>query len=211
MVVSQLQPSGIVNETIMDTYRAVPREMFVPNTLRGVCYMDDDIQLADGRVLMEPLIHARMVQDADIHGSDKVLDIGGGSGYSAAILAKLAGQVVALDQDEKLLQSGPQHWAELGLTNISPIIGNHADGYAQGGPYQLILVNGAVGQVPENLIGQLADGGRLYFVLRPDREIGTGRLIVLMREASGQILQKDLGDASTAYLKGFEPSQAFAF
>ena len=211
MVVSQLQPSGVVSEAVMAAYRTVPREMFVPNNLRGVCYLDDDIDLGEGRFLMEPLIHARIVQDADIERADKILDIGGGTGYSAAILAQLAGQVVALDQDEKLLQQAPSHWEQLGLKNITAVIGNHKDGYAKGAPYNMIVINGAVAALPEGLLSQLASGGRLYFVEQTEED-SAGHLMVVVKEpTSGVFLRKDLGNVSTSSLKGFEPAPTFVF
>ena len=210
MVVSQLQPSGVVSESVMAAYRSVPREMFVPNVLRGVCYLDDDIDLGEGRILVEPLIFARMVQDAELLSSDKVLDIGGATGYSAAIAAKLAGQVVAVDADEKLLQQGQAQWQQLGLLNITPVIGIHNDGYAVGGPYNVIFVNGAVSAMPQKLLDQLSYGGRLYFVEQKEEDT-SGRLTVVIKEQSGVFLTKYLSDVTTSYLKGFEPSQSFVF
>lgn len=210
MVVSQLQPSGIVSEVVIEAYRGLPREMFVPNALRGVCYLDDDIDLGGGRILVEPLIFARMLQDAELLSSDKVLDIGGATGYSAALAAKLARHVVAVDADEKLLQQGQMQWQELGLLNITPVIGCHNDGYRAGGSYNVIFVNGAVSAMPEKLLDQLAYGGRLYFVEQKEEDT-SGRLMVVVKDHSGVFLTKHLSDVTTSYLKGFEPAQSFVF
>ncbi len=211
MVVSQLQPSGIVDEKIMDVYRRIPREMFVPNAMRGVCYMDDDVSIGHGRFLMEPLIHARMVQDAGLMSSDKVLDVGCSTGYSAAVLASLAGKVIALDEDEFLLQSAPQKWQQLGLHNITAVVGEHRFGALQEGPtYNAIFLNGAVPAIPERLVEQLATGGRLYCVVQPEENVA-GQLVVLVRENGELLLHKNLGAATTLPLKGFVAPAAFEF
>lgn len=211
MVVSQLQPSGVVSERVMGAYRQTPREMFVPNALRSVCYLDEDLKLTDKRYLLEPIIHGLMLQDANIMDNQKVLDIGGGSGYSAAVLARLAKEVIALDQDEKLLQAAKTHWADLGIMNVTPVIGNHADGYSAGAQYDVILINGSVAQTPEALFSQLSPGGKLYFVLGGE-EGNVGKLTVCKKDMhSDLVLMSVLGDYSTPYLVGFEPQKGFEF
>jgi protein-L-isoaspartate(D-aspartate) O-methyltransferase len=211
MVLSQLQPSGIVSERVMDAYRVIPREMFVPNALRGVSYLDDDIQLGGGRVLMEPLLHGLMVQDAGLKMGDKCLDIGAATGYSASILAYLTGSVVAVEQEEKFLQEANNHWKTLGLTDkVMPIIGDHGGGYIAGGPYQFIFVNGAVDEIPASLLSQLAEDGVLYTVLMP-KESGVGQVVAVRRDVSGFVSQIVLGEGVTTYLSPFAPRKNFVF
>lgn len=211
MVLSQLQPSGIVTERVMAAYQTVPREMFVPNALRGVCYLDDDIHLGGGRVLMEPLLHGLMVQDAGLKMGDKCLDIGGGTGYSASILAYLTGWVVAVEQEEKLLQEANNHLKTLGLQEkVMPIVGDHADGYSAGAPYQFIFINGAVADIPVSLLSQLAEGGVLYAVLMP-KDAGIGQVVAVRRDKSGFVSQTILGEGVTSYVPGLEPQKNFVF
>lgn len=211
MVLSQLQPSGVVSEQVMEAYKAVPREMFVPNALRGVSYLDDDIQLGGGRTLMEPLLHALMLQDAGLTSADKVLDIAGATGYSAAVLAHVAGSVVAVEQEEKLLQDANNHWKTLGLSEkIMPVVGDHAGGYVSGAPYKAIIVNGAVADVPAALLAQLAEGGALYAILMP-RDSAMGKVVAIRQDKTGAISQKVLGEGVTNYAPGFVPQQGFIF
>ena len=211
MVLSQLQPSGVVSELVMDAYKAVPREMFVPNALRGVSYLDDDIQLGGGRTLMEPLLHGLMVQDAGLTSADKVLDIAGATGYSAAVLAHVAGSVIAVEQEEKLLQDANGHWKTLALSGkIMPVVGDHVGGYASGAPYKAIIVNGAVADVPVALLAQLADGGALYAVLMP-RDSAIGKVVAVRQDKAGVISQTVLGEGVTNYAPGFLPEQGFIF
>ncbi len=215
MVISQLQPSGVVSEQVMDAYKSVPREMFVPHALRGVSYLDDDIQLGGGRTLMEPLLHGLMVQDAALTSADTVLDIGGATGYSAAVLAQLAGSVVALEQEEKLLQDANSQWKSLGLSEgedgkIVPMLGEHVTGYSGSAPYKAIVINGAVADIPVALLSQLADGGALYAVLMP-RDSAIGKVVAVRQDKTGAISQTVLGEGTTNYVPGFEPQQGFVF
>jgi len=211
MVLSQLQPSGVVSERVMAVYQSVPREMFVPNALRGVSYMDDDIPLGNGRTLMEPLLHALMVQDADLKMGDKCLDVGGATGYSAAILAQLTGSVVALEQEERVLQEANSHWKTLGLSGaITPIVGDHVGGYMAGAPYKAIFVNGAVAEISIVLLSQLAEDGVLYAVLLPDDAL-IGKVVAVRRDEKGFISQTVLGEGVTSYLPGFSPKNSFTF
>jgi protein-L-isoaspartate(D-aspartate) O-methyltransferase len=211
MVLSQLQPSGIVSENVMAAYQTIPREMFVPNALRGVSYMDDDIQLGGGRVLMEPLLHGLMTQHAALKMGDKCLDIGGGTGYSAAILALLTGAVIALEQEEKLLQEADGHWNSLGLAGkVTAIVGDHGEGYMTGAPYKAIILNGAMAEVPMALLSQLAPDGALYGMLMPP-DSGLGKVVAIRRDEAGRIGQTILGEGMTAYVPGFTPVKSFVF
>lgn len=211
MVLSQLQPSGIVSSHVMEAYATIPREMFVPNELRGVSYLDDDIPLGGQRVLIEPLLHALMVQNAKLQPTDRCLDIGSSTGYSAAILAKLAGHVVAVEQEDRLLQDANHHWKSLGLVEkITPVIGEHREGYAVGAPYQAIFINGAVADIPVPLLDQLAEGGSLYAVLMPEDSL-IGQVVAVRRDGEGFVSQTVLGAGVTPYLIGFSPKKEFIF
>lgn len=211
MVLSQLQPSGIVSDRVMETYQFVPREIFVPVPLRGVSYLDDDIALGGGRTLMEPLLQALMVQDAGLSEGDKVLDIGAGNGYSSAVLACLTGNVVALDQEEKWLQSARGHWKALGLdSKISPVIGDHAMGDVENSPYKAIFINGAVAEIPVGLLSQLTEDGALYAVVLPE-DAAMGKVVAVRMDKNGNITESVLGEGVTSYLVGFEPKKGFVF
>ena len=211
MVLSQLQPSGIVSERVMEAYQAVPRELFVPSTLRGVSYLDDDIQLGHGRIIMEPLLYALMVQDANLQAGDSCLDIGGATGYSAAILAQLTGRVVALEQEDRLLQDASNHWKTLGLSDkINAVVGEHVGGYMAGEPYKAIFINGAVANISNVILSQLAEDGVLYAVLMPEDDL-IGKVVAVRRDEHGHITQTVLGEGVTSYVLGFAPKNSFTF
>ncbi|OIN86065.1 MAG: hypothetical protein AUJ12_06915 [Alphaproteobacteria bacterium CG1_02_46_17] len=210
MVVSQLQPSGVVDEKVNCAYLSIPREMFVSEALRGVSYLDDDLPVGEGRFLLEPLILAKMVQDANLEKTSKVLDVAGGTGYSAAILSQLVGEVYALDPSDKLLHAARLNWEHLGLTNISAVLGRAQDGYVKAAKYDAIFINGAVAEPPKELIGQLAPHGKLYCVLVKDGDT-TGEITRYSVSDSGSLLQFALGDAATAYVPGLMPQGKFEF
>ncbi len=210
MVVSQLQPSGVVDERVNEAYLSVPREMFVPESLRGVSYLDDDLSVGEGRVLLEPVVFGKMLQDAKLDKTSRVLDVAGGTGYSAAILSELAGDVFALDSSEKLLHSARMNWENLGLSNVSAVLGRPQDGYAKAAKYDAIFVNGAVSEPPRALLAQLGPQGKLYCVLVKAGDT-TGEILRFSVSESGTLLQVVLGDAATSYIADFAPQAKFQF
>lgn len=211
MVDSQIHTMGVVSEAVLEAYRTVPREKFVTDSgKKGVAYCDEDMPLGNGRWLMEPVTHARLVQAAAPSVNDAVLDVGGATGYSAAILAKLTGRVIAIDSDASLLAHAEQAWAALGYNNIVPHQGSFAAGSPTMGPYNLVFLNGSVAAVPAALFEQLAPQGRLVAVVRErDDKIGRARLFV--KTADGSIGEKTLFDAAVPFLPGLEPRNEFVF
>lgn len=209
MVNSQLNPSGIVTEEVLEAYLTVPREAFVPAERQGVCYLDDDINFANGRSLIEPLAHALMVENAAIKPTDTVLDIGGYTGYSAAILAKLAGKVIALDSDAQALNAAKSSWAALKISSIEISNAPHAGGCAGKAPFDVIVINGAVGNVPRALFDQLAQGGRLVCAECPSGQ-KTGQIKVYTKQGAA-VSARVIADTAVPYLQGFEPVATFTF
>lgn len=213
MVDSQLHTADVTDSRILAVMGTVHREQFVPSALRPIAYMDDDIRIRDAdksnpaRYLMEPMAFARLVQLAAVRKSDLVLDVGCGMGYSTAVLAGLADSVVALESDETLAQAATQRLSEQGVDNAAVVIGPLADGYPKQCPYNVIVLNGAVPEVPERLLDQLADGGRLVAIL--DRgPVGKAHIYVRHGSvASGKLAF----DASVKPLPGFERETAFTF
>lgn len=210
MVVSQLEPSGIQAGPVRAAFADIPREMFVPDSLRGVCYLDNDVALGQGRFMLEPLVLARMITALDIGAGARVLDVGCGFGYSSAVLARLAVQVTALDSDEKMLHEAHKHWETLGIQNISPILGELETGYEKNQPYDSILINGAVAQPPDQLIRQLAAHGRLVCVVKPNAD-AVGQVTLFKKDDQNRVMNHELFDAGSKYLKGFEPKVTFSF
>ena len=207
MVLSQLQPDRVSDDRVRDAMGDVPRERFVPEHLRAVAYVDEDLEIAPGRYLMEPRVFARLLQAANIDANDVVLDVGCGSGYSSAVIARLAGTVVALESDQALRDLATRNLEQLEADNVVVISGDLDQGYATKAPYDVVFINGAVGEVPANLVDQLSDGGRLITVVE-DETVGRGTLLT---SQGGQADSLTLFDAQVPYLPGFERRAEFKF
>ena len=213
MIESQVRPNGITDRRLIDAMAAVPREQFVPAHLRSIAYMDEDIALVAGegssrRYLLEPMAYARMVQAARIAPGDLVLDIGTGSGYSAAVLSHLAQMVVAVESDAGLAKAANENLLRLEVANVAVVEAPLKDGYAGEGPYNAIIINGRAEEVPATLLDQLADGGRLVAVVGAT-DVARARVFTRSGE---QIAERDVFDASIPPLSEFNRApQGFTF
>ena len=207
MVLSQLQPDRVSDQRIRDAMGDVPRERFVPELFKTVAYVDEDLELAPGRYLMEPRVFGRLIQAASIGPHDVVLDVGCGSGYSSAVIARLAGTVVALESDQELRELATSNLEQLSVDNVVVVSGDLSQGYASEAPYDVVFINGAVAEVPAALVEQLANGGRLVSVIESDT-VGKGTLVT---SQDGQIDSVDLFDAQVPFLIGFERRAGFKF
>lgn len=202
MVQSQLHPSGVSSENVLNAYKSVPREVFVPEHLRSICYLDESIPLGNGQVLFEPMLHGKMVERLDVGPEDKALDLGDMTGYSAAILSRLAKDVTVIDVPSVALDEARKSWLNLGYHNIAP-------GKMQG-LFDIVMLNGAVEAVPQDLLDLLVPGGRLACILQPSRR-AVGKIAILTKEASGRIATRFFEDASASYIAGLEPKEKFSF
>lgn len=173
MVLSQLRPNRITDDRVAEAMDTIPREEFVPKELRGVAYLDEDLEIANGRYLIEPRVFARLLQEAAVAPSDVVLDIACGTGYSAAVLGHLAAAVVAVESRPELVVAASETLARLGADNVAVVEGPLDQGNAKQGPYNIIHINGALTEVPESLLKQLADGGRLICVIGTNPGVAT--------------------------------------
>ena len=207
MVESQLRPNKVTDPALLDALTAVPRELFVPEPLRSVAYVDEDIPLGRGRFLMEPMILGRLLELAAVRPSDVALVIGAGLGYSAAVLARVAGRVVALEGDPEFVQQAAPVLQTLGVSNVALVEGPLAEGAPRQAPFDVILFDGAVDRVPPAILDQLAEEGRLVAVIRT---AGIGRATLMTRQA-GIVASRVAFDAAVPRLPGFEPAPAFVF
>ena len=207
MVESQVRPNKVTDDRVADAMLDTPREQFVPKPFRGVAYMDEDIEVGPGRFLMEPMVFARLLQEAEIDAGDTVLDIGCGTGYSSAVLGRLAGTVVALEDDHDMATRATEILAELGIDNAAVVEGPLNNGLPEQGPFDGILLNGSIGDVPDALINQIAEGGRLLAVVVRN---GIGRATRFDR-INGLVSHRDLFDASIPTLPGFSHEPGFVF
>jgi protein-L-isoaspartate(D-aspartate) O-methyltransferase len=205
MVDSQIRTNKVTDERLIEAIRTLPRERFVPEAIRARSYVDDDVELAPGRFLMEPMVTARLIQAADVKPTEMALVVGAGTGYAAALLAKLANTVVALECDAALAQRAAAVFAELAIDNAAAIEGALRDGCAKHAPYDVIFLDGAIEEVPQAGATQLAEGGRMVGVLR-DR--GVGRAVLWVK--TGNVMSKRvLFDANVALLPGFAAAKRF--
>lgn len=208
MIESQLRPNGVADERVLAAIAKIPRELFVPERLQSVAYIDDDLPLGGGRYLMEPMVAARLVQAAAVERSDIALVVGAGAGYEAAVLAQLARAVVALEEDPTLARRARDAFVDLSIANVSVVEGPLTTGHRARAPYDVILCGGAIAKVPQEIVTQLAEGGRLVAVVKPTD--GVGRATLATR-TGGVIAQRVMFDAATPLLPGFQPKPAFVF
>lgn len=210
MVEGQIMPAGVVRADVLDRFRRVPREDFVPADLRGHACLDSDIPVDSERFLPAPALHARMIDAAAPCESDVALDVGGGTGYSAALLSGLVGSVVALESSQDRLDRAQALWRSLACRNVTGVRGDLRLGHPERAPYTLIFVNGAVAEPPPCLLDQLCPGGRLVALVR-ESETRPGRVVMVRRGAGDVWSPRDLFDASCPWSPEFAPGARFVF
>jgi protein-L-isoaspartate(D-aspartate) O-methyltransferase len=208
MVDGQLRTNGIVDHAQLEAFLAVPRERFVSDALKGAAYVDEDLPLLNDRYLMEPLVLARLIQLADLRPDARVLCVGAGPGYDAAILARLVNAVIALESDPILAPAARRLLGELGHSNASVIEGPLEAGHAAEAPYDAILFGGAIAEVPDAIARQLAPRGRITAVVRAEGRVSQ---VMVMTWAGGVLSRRPVFDAATHPLPGFAPQPAFVF
>jgi protein-L-isoaspartate(D-aspartate) O-methyltransferase len=209
MVEGQLRPNRVTNTALLDVVGRLPRERFLPEPLRSVAYADEDVRLGNGRVLMEPMVLARLVQALQPAANHKAMVVASGRGYGAALLAGLVGGVVAVEGDTALARAAEETWKSLSLANIRSAAGNPEAGAGATGPYDVILVEGAVRQIPQALLDQLAEGGRLVTIMAGAP--GTLGVATLVVKEGGVTSSRPLFDAGSPTLPGFAPPARFTF
>ncbi len=210
MVDNQIRTTDVTSHSVLSAFLTVPREAFVPTELKPLAYIDEDLQVAGGnppRYIMEPSPLAKLIQLADITKDDVVLEIGCGAGYAAAILSQVAGSVVAVECDEALAAKATGTLSELGYDNVAVVTGDLEKGYANEGPYDVIFVNGAVEEVPEALLSQLHEGGRLVAVVG----YGNAARARLYVRAHGVSSFGEHFNTSVKPLPGFRKAAEFVF
>lgn len=207
MIAGQLKPNRVTDDRTLEAIKAIPREKFVPTAYRGVAYVDEDLPIAANRYLMEPMVFARMAVEAWVQPNETVLDLACGTGYSTAVLAQLAESVLAVESDPDLVKSAEHKLSALNVDNAAVIQGDLTVGAPDQGPFDVIFINGAVERIPDALLSQLAENGRLVCVYVH----GGSSRAHLVRRVDGAFGRRDLFDAYTPVLPGFEQAPAFEF
>jgi len=205
MVDNQVRPSDVTKFPIIDAMLTVPREDFMPAAKREAAYVGENIDLGHGRVILEPRTLAKMLDAADVQPHELVLDIGSAYGYSAALVSRLAETVVALEEDAAMAREAASNLSEAGADNVAVVESSLAAGAAKHGPYDVMLVQGAVQQVPEALLAQLGNGGRIVCIFQ-DGALGICRVGHCI---DGAINWRDAFNATAPVLPGFARLPAF--
>jgi protein-L-isoaspartate(D-aspartate) O-methyltransferase len=187
MVNSQIRPNKVTDPRILSAMRRIPREFFLPANLRPLAYADEDIPLGNGRYMMEPMVLARLLQGALLVEHDRVLIVGAGPGYSAAVLAACGCRVTALEEDPALIALA-RAIVPSEAPGVTLATGPLAAGWPANAPYDIILIEGAVPEVPPALIGQVHQE--------------TGRLLAVLR-GEGRTTQAVIGEATAAGLRTY--------
>jgi protein-L-isoaspartate(D-aspartate) O-methyltransferase len=208
MVDRQVRPSDVTRFAIIEAMLWAPRERFVPRAQRDVAYADAPIPLGSARWLLEPRNFAKMLEEADVRDTDLVLDVGSGLGYSTAVISRLAAAVVALESDPDMARAASETLESLERDNVLSHVGPLHEGAPDNGPYDVIMVQGAVATAPQGLLEQLKPGGRLIAIVGVGPH---GQARLFRRSAGGGFSSSWVFDATATVLPGFDNQPVFEF
>jgi len=208
MVDNQIRTTDVTRHEILRAFLEVPREEFVPAARKPLAYIDEDVPLGNGRFIMEASPFAKLIQLAAIRPDDVVLDVGCGTGYSSAVLSHLAGSVVALEQDPELAEAATENLARLDYVTCAVVEGPLNEGYPSEAPFDVIFVQGSVDILPETLLAQLRDGGRLVVV---EGQGNAAEAKLYFRDDNGVVGSRFGFNCSIRPLPGFQKKAEFAF
>ncbi len=206
MVDTQVRPSDVTSYPIIDAMLSVPRELFVPQARRDAAYVGENLPLGPGRVMLEPRTFAKMLDALQLSRRDLVLDLGTGPGYSAAVLSRMVEAVIAVEEDAAMAAEAQDLLAEVGADNVAVVEAPLVEGAGRHGPYDAILIEGAIEVFPEALTQQVKDGGRVA-ALFMDGALGVCRIGL---RSGGRISWRDAFHAAAPVLPGFARKPSFA-
>lgn len=207
MVDTQVRPSDVTKFPIIDALLSVPREDYVPDAQREAAYIGENIEIGAGRVLLEPRTLGKMLEAADVQPSDVVLDLGCGFGYSTAVLAQLSDFVVAVEDAPGRAEEAQQALSDHGVDNAAVFEGALSEGAAKNGPYDVIMLQGAAEQIPDALLDQLKEDGRIVAIFAE----GALGVVRVGRKIDGTVNWRMAFNAGAPVLDGFEKEAAFSF
>ena len=209
MVDNQIRANKVTDPALIEAFSSIPREDFVPPDKEAVAYVDEDLPIGEGRFLIEPMVMSRLLQEANINEADIVLDVGCCTGYSTAIISRLAASVIGIDERQSHIDTANKNLAKLEIDNAGVILRDLVDGYSEQMPYSLIIINGAVQYIPENLFDQLIDGGRLVAIVKERGEkLGKAKIY---SKLTNSISSRFLFDAGTPSIRSFSKAHGFQF
>lgn len=206
MVDTQVRPNDVTKFPVIEAMLSIPREEFVPPSRRSVAYTGENLDIGHGRVLLEPRTLAKMVDALDIQPGEMALDLGCGYGYSSAVIARMAEAVVAIEENEEMVAEAERRLADAGVFNVAVLAGKLTEGNARQGPYDAILVGGGVEEIPEALLEQLKEGGRIVAIFL-EGSLGVARIGLRL---SGQVNWRYVFNAHAPLLQGFTRQKGFS-
>lgn len=208
MVECQLRTNRVTDASILAAMGSIPREQFVPAEVAEIAYVDEDLPVGQHRHLMEPMVLGRLLQAAGPTVTEVALCVGGGTGYSAAVLSLMTRAVFSLDCESEMTAIATEKFTQLGYDNAVAVEGDLSRGWPDEAPYDLVLFDGAVAEIPQSIYDQLAENGRLMAVFSTDGRPGRA---TLMQKRNGNISHRDLFNANIPVLPEFEKKASFVF
>ena len=208
MVKGQILPEEVTHPALIDALYKVPRERFVPRQLARIAYMDSHFSFNKGRILLRPATLARLLQELNPQGQDKILYVGAGTGYGPALLGSMGAFVVALDSEETLTQEAEHLLSDLNLSSVHVVLGPLAEGWEQEMPYTKIIIEGSIDMIPTFLSSQLMDNGTIVTLRR--RKAGRMEAVKFVKKGE-TFTEISLFDAFAPQLKAFQRQKAFDF
>jgi len=206
MVDTQVRPSDVTKFPIIEAMLSVPRETYVPDNMREAAYMGEHVMLGADRVVLEPRTFAKMLDALDVQPNHSVLDLGCGLGYSTAVLARLADFVAGVEDDEDLANEAQTNLSENGVDNAAVLAGALSEGAAKSGPYDIIIAEGAVEELPAAILEQLREGGRIACIFVD----GTSGVVRIGYKLNGDVSWRFAFNATAPTLSGFKKEAAFS-
>ncbi|MDO5642382.1 MAG: protein-L-isoaspartate O-methyltransferase [Paracoccus sp. (in: a-proteobacteria)] len=207
MVDTQVRPNDVTKYPVIAALLDIPREAFVPETHQPVAYMGENVPLAENRWLLEPRNFAKLLDALNIQPDELVLNIGAGLGYDAAVMARLAEAVVALESDPALAARAENALSGQGVDNVAVVTGDLAQGFARQAPYDVVLISGAIEELPQAIADQIRDGGRIGAIFA-EGQLGVARI---GHKIDGAVIWRFAFNGSAPVLPEFRKSQAFRF
>lgn len=208
MVDSQVRVNDVTSSEVVSAFSTIPREVFVPRGMRASAYAELEIETSDARAMWLPRDLGKILVGLEAQASDVSMVIGAGAGYSAALLGHMTDAVIALEDDEALVDAMSERFAEIGMDEAVAVQGVLSDGLAEQGPFDVILVAGMIEEVPQTWLDQLSDGGRLGVVVATGRGVGAARIY---KRAGDTFSYREAFECCPPILPGFEAKKAFVF
>lgn len=208
MIEQQIRPWDVLDQRVLDLLAEVKREDFVPADTRSLAFVDMELPLPTGGKMLQPKVEARIVQEMDLQPSDNVLEIGTGSGYLTALLARSARHVYSLDVSSQATETARANLGRAGIRNVTLEVANGAEGSTSHAPYDVIVVGGSLPVLPEALKAQLAQGGRLFAIVGDEPVM---RAIRVIRSSGNQYREETLFDTVIEPLTGINEPARFVF